>query len=66
MNKNPTLCHNSTDCTYNYHQATTTSGLLLFIVYPRVSITATRALLIIGHYMDADNIRDTDTLSLLL
>ena len=44
LGSDPALCHNSTDCTYNYYQAATTSGLLLFIVYPRVSIIATRTL----------------------
>ena len=56
-----TPCHNSTDCSYDYYQATTTSGLLLFIVYPRVSIIATRTLLPVSRYLDADSIQDTTT-----
>ena len=36
------------DGTYNYYQATTTSSLLLFIVYSKISIIATRTLLLVG------------------
>ena len=44
----------SRNSTYNYYQATTTSGLLSFIVHPRVSILATKTLLLVGHYLDAE------------
>ena len=38
---------------YNYYQATITLGPLSFIVYHRAS-TTTRALLPVGHYLQAD------------
>ena len=56
LGSDPTPYHNSTDCTYNYYQATT-SGLLLFVVNPRVSNIATKTLLLVGHCLDAKEIR---------
>ena len=57
----PTPYHSSMDCTYIHYQATTTSGSLSFIVHPRVSIIATRTLLPVSRYLDADSIQDTTT-----
>ena len=61
LKSDPTPCHDSMDCTHNYHQATTILSILSFIVYPRVSIIATRAVLLVGHYLDAEECRVATT-----